>query len=286
MTKKIITYICWAVSFACASLFVEGVGELKKHYNLNNASSEQDVHTIDDVGLTDDEKLIVAFAFETNRHGWQNVSVGLNVGGQDFALNEVVTTSNGRFSGLYYLDVSSSHTALGTSGTISIDLGTYSGSSNNSNGYQLGDPVMDYLGATVMSVSGLKSGNADYSLGEMNTANTIEVDVSMQGISDGMFAVTAFNCNTGLDNPNPEDSNSTYTNLYHTGIGSAGGSFGYIGSFESSKNDLRYFKRNADDGSSIAYASWAAAIPEPSQASAVIALLTICFYAMRRRVAY
>ena len=122
MIREMIMYAHCVVGFACASVFVEGAALVKK-YDLNNSSVAANEHTVTNVDLTAGEKLIVAFAFETDNYGWRNSTVALDVGGTGYNFVEVVTSEVGRFSGLYYLDVSSSITNSGALGTIKIDLG-------------------------------------------------------------------------------------------------------------------------------------------------------------------
>lgn len=300
MLKKIITYSHCAVGFACASLFVEGAADVKRYYNQNNGSSGAAAHehVVSGVELNADEKLIVAFAFETNGHGYQNSSVFLEAGGSVFSLEKVVTSDSGRFTGLYYLDLDESEHSFtsGDLGAIKIDLGTYSGT-NLSQGYSQGDDVVDNLGATVMSVYGLVDGSASYiykqeQVFEGSNSGTVALDTN--NIVEGMFVTSAFTTNHSVvDSPSANSANNaslvnaTYTSLYHTGVGSAGGSFGYISSFDHGENGLYYSTGHTGiESTSISYAAWeVVAVPEPGQVSVVIALLTICFCSVRRRVA-
>ena len=141
-----------------------------------------------------------------------------------------------------------------------------------------------------MSVSGLTDGAASYSNGQINVfggLNSGTVALDATNVDDGMFVASAFTGNHSVSNPSPTDSNTSYTSVYHTGVGSAGGSFGYISSFDSNKANLSYVTGHTGSASNaIAYAAWkVVAVPEPSHVSVVIALLTTCFCAVRRRVA-
>lgn len=296
MTKKLIIYAHWVIGFACASLFVEGVVEVKSPTSISNTEGNindddydaANKHTIPNVGLTSGEKLIVAFAFETHDDGWKNVSVDLDVGNQQHSFNEVVTSGNGRFAGLYYLDVSSSISDSGALGTVTIDLGVYSGSGT---GYSSGDIVVDNLGATVMSVSGLEVGDADYTdYGMPMSANeTVTLALNTSKIDDGMFVASAFTTNGRMDQGNPGEGNggnTSYTSTYHTSVGSAGGSFGYIKSFTSISSDtteLTYNTTNDTVSKGYAYAAWNVAIPESNIAVVVVAFASLFVCLLRRR---
>lgn len=285
MTKKLINYAYWAFGLTCASLFVEGAGQVHNNYTINNSGSDAHVHSRNDIALTDGDKLIVTYAFENA--GFHDVSVNLSVGGSVFDFSHVVDSNASRHVGISYIDVTSAMASVGSLGTVSIDLGVHSESGS---GYSAGDDVLSGLGASIIRVSGLVAGDADYTYSDKSifggSSGTGTVSLSTTEISDGMFVVSGFTCNgnNGLvADSNPSGSNTSYTSTYYAGVGSASAANGYIETFDSSRADLSYDSTGGASNALI-YAAWAAAIPEPRQASALIATLTICFYTIRQRV--
>ena len=292
MVKKVIMYARWVVGFACASLFVEGAGNVKANYHISSSASGDEAHTHSSGGVTliAGEKLIASFAFENA--DYESVSVNLSVGDTVYNFTDVIDSDSSRYVGLSYLDVTSEMVSVGTAGTVgtvNVDFGEKR--VVGTSGEVTYIDVTSRLGASIIRVSGLEGGDADYSyedssiFGNTDDAGVGSVSLRADYISDGMFVASGFTSNGSIVGETPSAGNTSYKSTYHYGVGSAGGSFGYISSFDSSTAVLAYASTGGASNA-IAYAAWeVVAVPEPSQVSVVIALFTICFCAVRRRVA-
>lgn len=305
MIKKIISYSNCAVGLACASLFVEGAVTVQVSQNVSQHGSVANEHEFSldgsDFGGRANNKLIFAYGFEEDAAGWSDVSVKLRDNNNtEHAFSLAVNTQGNRAAGLFYLDVSETlSTSIGGAGSaLIVDFGDHSNGTGE---------VETAFAGVLMSVSGLASGGAAYSANQAATfgdgthdhpganntdplpgTSTYEIGFTSDSsysanAADGLFVTTAFTTNSTLNSSDSD--NNTYTDLYSGGSGSSGTSIGYITQYDYNDNELDYQWTNKNIDNRIAYAAWAAAIPEPSQASALIAILTICFYTIRRRVA-